>query len=163
MAMQAYIIEAKAKWAKVLGEAPPGYENGPAEWSFDAILNDKSKARVLEVGVDPFYIKSNTDGEEYIKFVRKALRADGTEAKPIEVVDAYGKPWDQNVFIGNGSDIRVQFVLNEVKSKGTKRLKPSVLRVQVWELVEYKAKSPFEVKEPGEASESVVDESENWQ
>ncbi len=147
MAIKTTLIQVKAKWAKILGEAPPGYENGPAEWTLDGILDDKAEKEYIASGADPFYIKTNKDGEKFIKFTRKALKKDGTASQPIRVVDSHGEAWDQTKLIGNDSVLNVQFSLNEVNSKGKKRFKPSILAVQVWDFAAYKPKSGFPTKE----------------
>lgn len=146
MVTKTYFITGKASWAKILGTPPAGYDNGPPEWSFDLILDEKGKADFLASGADKFYIRQNKEGQDFVRFVRKATKQDGTEAKPISVIDHQGTEWNQKTLIGNGSILNVKFANNEVKSKGTKRLKPSVLAVQVWEHSPYKAKSDFPVK-----------------
>lgn len=148
MALKTYVLAGKAGYAKIVGPAPAGYENGPNEWTFDLILDEENKTKALKDGVDPFYIRVNKSGEDYIKFTRKEKKQDGEAAKPIEIQDHKGELWDGKTLIGNGSDLRVQFTLNTVKSKGQQRLKPSVLRVQVWTLVKY-AKKVFDTREDG--------------
>lgn len=148
MAIKTYLIQGKASYAKILGKAPPGYENGPAEWTVDVILDKDGVEQYKKSGADEFYVKTNKDtGEQYVRFTRRAVKQDGTEGKPISVFGPDGKDWEQNKLIGNGSVLNVKFSLNEVKSKGTKRLKPSVLAVQVWEHLAYKGKSDFPVRE----------------
>lgn len=147
MAIKTYLIQANAKWCKLLGKAPPGYDNGPAEWSVDAILDKDNEKLFLASGADPFYVKVNKEGERFVKFTRKAVKATGEESKPIRVVDHRGDDWDQSKLIGNDSVLNLSFSLNEVKSKGTKRMKPSLLAVQVWDWKPYKGKSEFPIKE----------------
>ena len=161
MALKTYLIQGSAKWCKILGDAPPGYDNGPNEWSVDVVLDEKGKKDYLASGGDAFYIKSNKDGQEFIKFTRKAVKADGEAAKSIRVVDHRGEEWDQTKLIGNDSTINVSFSLNEVKSKGTKRLKPSILAIQVWDWKPYKVKSEFPVKEDTNIATSTPP-SEDW-
>jgi hypothetical protein len=155
MAISAYVIKGLASYAKIVGKAPAGYDNGPNEWTFDLVIDEENKKKALANGVDPFYIKSNKEGQEFIRFSRKEVKQDGTLAKAIEIQDHRGDAWDGKTLIGNGSTLNVQFTLNEVKSKGQKRLKPAVLKVQVWDLVAYKPKGPFAVKEePADAQDT---------
>src|SRR6201996_4180955 len=124
LAIKTALIQGKARWAKVLGAAPPGYDNGPAEWSLDVVLDEKGQKDFLSSGADKFYLKTdNKTGEVFVKFSRKAVKQDGTEAKPIKVVDHHGDEWNQSTLIGNGSTLNIQFTLNTVKSKGVMRNK----------------------------------------
>lgn len=153
---KAYILQGEANYAKILGAAPPGYDNGPAEWTFDLILNEDQVKDYLASGADKFYVKTNKEsGAQYVKFTRKATKQDGEAAKPISVFGPDNKEWDQKVLIGNGSILNVKYTLNEAKYKGTKRLKPSVLAVQVWTYKPYVGKSSFPTK-PSEAAEGEV-------
>lgn len=162
MSIQAYVIKGKARYAKVVGKAPPGYDNGPAEWTFDLVVDAENQAKAIKNGMDKFYVKEK-DGLKYIRFSRKALKQDGTEAKPFDIVDAYGNDWDGKTLIGNDSELHVQFCLNEVKSKGQKRMKPSALKIMVWDLVKYKPKSPFETKEaPPAEVEAEGGQAQDW-
>ena len=148
MAIKTTLVQGKARWCKVLGAAPPGYDNGPNEWTFDLVLDDKGVKDFLSSGADKFYLREDkTTGESFVKFSRKAVKQDGTEAKPIRVIDHRNDEWNQSELIGNGSTVNVQFTLNEVKSKGQKRMKPSILAMQVWDHQKYKPKSSFPVKE----------------
>lgn len=160
MAIKSYIIRGKARWAKILGKAPPGYDNGPAEWSIDLYVDDDNKQLGISNGIDPFYFKESDNGEVHLRFTRKAVKQDGTEAKPIRVIDHKGEEWDQTKLIGNDSVLNVSYTLNEVKSKGKKRLKPSVLAIQVWDHAKYKPKSEFPVRE--DISSETTDQGEDW-
>lgn len=156
MAIKTYLVSGEASYAKVLGKAPPGYEDGPAEWVVDVILNKDGIEQYKKSGGDEFYIKTNKDtGAQYLRFSRKAIKLDLSEGKPIQVVDHEGKEWDQTKLIGNGSKLNVKFSLNEVKSKSTKRLKPSILAIQVWEHKKYESKTgfPTRVDTPEEAAQ----------
>lgn len=146
ISIKVYKLQGLSRYAKILGEAPPGYDNGPAEWTVDVILDEANKKAYLESGGDKFYIKTDKEnGDEFVGFRRKAQRADGTTANPIEVVGPDGRPWDQKIKIGNGSVLNVKYTLNEVKHKGVKRLKPFVMGIQVWEHVKYEPKSTWDV------------------
>lgn len=155
MAIKTTLVQGKARWCKVLGTAPPGYDNGPAEWTFDLMLDEKGEKDFLASGADLFYLREDkVTGEKFVKFSRKAVKQDGTDSKPIKVLDHHGDDWNQSELIGNGSVCNVQFTLNQVKSKGQQRNKPSVLAMQIWEHQKYKPKSSFPVKE----STAIVDD-----
>ena len=151
------MIRGKAKWFRAVGKPMGGYPNGtgPEEWTFDLIPDDESKDKLLKLGMSKKYLKTNQDGEEYVKFSRKALRRDGAASQPFRIVDHNGNPWDDRL-VGNDSTINVQVVLNEVGTGKEKRLKPSALAIQIWDLVAYKPKSVFDTREVPEAA------SEEW-
>lgn len=156
---KSYFVQGKANYAKILGKAPPGYDNGPAEWTFDLILDEKGEEDYLKSGASDFYIKTNKDtGARYLRFSRKALKKDGTEAKPIIVIGPDGKEWDQKQLIGNDSVLNVKFSLNEIEHKKQKRLKPSVLAVQVWEHKAYQSSGGFKTKKPETTEEWTSDD-----
>lgn len=153
--IKAYVIRGTAKWFRAVGKPTGGYPNGtgPEEWTFDLIPDDESKEKLLKLGMSKKYLKTNQDGEEYVKFSRKALRRDGAASQPFKIVDHNGQPWDDRL-VGNGSTLNVQVVLNEIGTGKEKRLKPSALAIQVWDLEKYVMKSPFESKgTPETASE----------
>lgn len=77
------------------------------------------------------------DRGDFISFKRKEIRSDGVTAKPIRVVDNLKKLWDQEVKIGNGSEVNVSFVVNEYTYNGTTGKKPGLIAIQVVKLVPY--------------------------
>lgn len=157
--VKSYFIEGKALYAKILGIAPPGYDNGPAEWTFDLVLDEKGIEDYLKSGADKFYIRTNKDsGVQYVRFSRKALKKDGSAAQSISVIGSDGAPWDQKTLIGNDSILRVKFALNEIEHKKVKRLKPSVLAVQVWEHKKYESSGGFKIKAPEAVQEDWASE-----
>lgn len=146
MSLKTFVIRGKSSWCKIIGKAPPGFDNGPPEWSLDLYLDDENTKKLLSTGVDKFYLRKNKEsGAAFVRFVRKAQRSDGTDSNPIRVVDHNNNEWD-NKLIGNDSTLNVCYAINEVKSKGTKRLKPVIISVQVWDHVKYTPKGPFETK-----------------
>lgn len=157
MALKKYLIQGKGQWCKVIGEAPPGYDDGPPEWTFDLILDDNGKKDLLASGADKFYIKKNKNGQDFVRFTRKAQKKTGEANQPIEIVDHKNEPWG-NKLIGNDSTLNVCFTLNEAKHKGIKRMKPSVLSVQVWDHVQFKPKPVFATKD----TETGTGSEESW-
>lgn len=134
------MLQGKAYWSKVLGKAQDGYTKGEREWSIDIGIDEDAVAKYLAEGGSDFYLKTkdNHPAEgHYIPFKRKEIKQDGTPAKPITVVDRKGNPWDPAKKIGNGSVVNFMFALNPVEVGKAKRNKPSLIKMQVWELVEY--------------------------
>jgi hypothetical protein len=141
------IIKGKARWFKVLGEpvdgyVKPGMKPDPRnkEWSFDLVLSDVGVKAALKNGVPADKIKTNKDGESVIKFRRRAIKADGNPAKPIDVFDDQGKPWDRSKAIGNDSVINVMFSVRD-----TGGIAP--ISVQIWEHVPYEAGAKFPTRD----------------
>lgn len=147
MSLKTYQITGKAMYAKILGAAPPGYDNGPAEWSIDVVLDKDGLEQYKKSGADMFYVRTNKEsGDQHVRFTRKAIKKDLTQGKPIFVVGPDGNDWDQTKLIGNGSVVNVRYSLNEITHKGSKRLKPSCLAIQIWEHLPYKPTSGFQTK-----------------
>lgn len=161
MGLKTYLIKGRAKWAKIIGKAPPGYDNGPAEWSIDILLDDQGKKDYVASGADKFYLREDKEGQTFVKFTRKAEKKDGTPSKPIEIVDHKNQAWD-NRLIGNDSVVNVCFTLRPVKSKGKERLKPSILSMQIWDYLAYKPKGPFAAKADAETQDAGSASSEEW-
>lgn len=156
--MKSSIVQGRARWAKILGAPVPGYDPESKEWSIDLILDEEGRKAFLASGADKFYIKEK-DGEDVVRFVRKAKKKDGSEGKPISVIGPNGADWDQDVPIGNDSVINVKYTLNEVTSQGKKRLKPSIIAIQVWEHRPYTKGAGFPTKENSNVLEGA---SQDW-
>jgi hypothetical protein len=129
--VQSYLIKGVAYWAKVVGKPQPGYNKDELEWSLDVVPDEASVQKLKDLGAG-HYLKEKNNGLT-ITFKRKALKRDGEPAKPIQIWDHKNNEWDGRL-IGNGSTVNVSFTLNETKTK-PKRLKPSILSLQVWDLV----------------------------
>jgi len=144
------MLQGKGYWSKVLGKPQDGYTKGEREWSIDIGLDEAAVAKYLAEGGSDFYLKTkdNHPAEgQYIPFKRKEIKQDGTPAKPITVVDRKGQPWDPAKKIGNGSVLNFKFALNDVEVGKAKRKKPSLIAIQVWDLVEYEGGSNEEYVE----------------
>lgn len=152
------MLQGKIYWAKVLGKPQDGYTEGEREWSCDIEPTEAGVEKYLAEGGSPAYLKEkdNHPAEgKFIPFKRKELKKDGEKAKPITVVDRAGKPWDRDTKIGNGSVVNFKFALNEVKGGPNKgALKPSLISMQVWELVPY---------EGGDAEFEEFPTDDNWE
>lgn len=146
------IIQGKAHWAKIVGEPVWGYKNAHKEWSMDFCVDAKAREKLLAEGMDPSYIKNKGDERgDFITFRRRSVKRDGTEAKPIEIKTRAGADWDGKTRIGNGSTVNVKIALNDVEGK--KGTKPSLIKVQVWELVPYAG---------GDDEDFPVGDDEDW-
>lgn len=128
------IIRGISKWAKVIGEPGWGYKNQHKEWSVDVYVDEETVHKLTTEGLAD-KLKDKGDGP-FLQFRRKELKHDGRPNAPIRVVDKFGEPWNQEVSIGNGSTVNVNFAVNEYGDKGEKSL--NILSMQVWDLVEYK-------------------------
>lgn len=148
------IFQGTAKYAKILGSAPWGYQNQYKEWSIDVTLTPDVKTKLLAEGLDPKKIKEAKDGSyEFIKFKRREVKKDGSPGQPFRVVGPDAQPWDDKTLIGNDSKINVKYVVN-TRPDGTRDI--GALAFQVTEHVPYEGKGDFE---PIEGQEKVE---ESW-
>lgn len=128
------MLKGKAFYAKVVGKPKPGYDKTKLEWSLDVAIDADTKKTLVKQGVGEYVKNKGDDRGDFVSFKRAAVKSDGTAAKPIGVFDSKGQPWDQSVFIGNGSVVNVMYALNEKAAGG---LKPGLIKMQVWEHVPY--------------------------
>lgn len=153
------MIRGRAAYAKIINPVPT-YDKTDKERTFDLIVDTETKKYLAGLGLAS-YVKTNKNGDDYIKFSRRVTKQnpDGKDlprvpAAPLRIVDRAGKPWGGDL-IGNDSVLNVQFAVND-KALGGK--KPSLIAVQVWEHV------PYEGAAGAEREEFPVDESgvESW-
>jgi len=140
----------KVNWCKLLGAPVDNYAKDGKEWTVDLIFEDEALVGVREAGfATEAYLKTLKDGTENVfKYRRNAVRKDGEPAKPIEVVDKYGKPWDSNILIGNGSTVTIKYFLTTMESgKNEGKQKLVLTGVKVDDLVEYAAEDNFQFEE----------------
>lgn len=124
------LIQGKARYAKV-NELVWGYENAHKEWTIDVVVDEDTQERLKSEGLT---VKTKGD-DNFITFRRKEFKSDGNPNQPIRVVGPDGKTaWNKDTKIGNGSDVRVNFAINEYK-KG--KFSANILSMQVWDLVPY--------------------------
>lgn len=151
------MIQGKAFWAKVVGKPVKGYNEGDLEWSIDVAVDAAARKKLVELGLEEKIKNKGDDRGDFINFKRRARKKDGTESKPIKIVDKYGKDWD-GALIGNGSIVNVKFAVNEWEFGKKSGVRADILALQVWDLVEYADKEPFPVAEGGEEDWSGEDE-----
>lgn len=130
-------------WCK-LNPAKPvdNYAGDATQWELQASIPVKRREEFEIFGK----VKEVTEGK--IKcvqrgFQKKAVKADGTPAKPVEVVDIYKNSIDPKT-IGNGSKGNILLMLKdyEIKNPKTGKVTKSgttamLIKLQVTELVEY--------------------------
>lgn len=148
------LIRGTGKWVKVLGEPVWGYENKHKEWSLDIYVDEETVHR-LEVEGLKDKLKDKGNGA-YMTFKRREFKQDGTQNKPIRVVDHHGEDWNPNTRIGNGSVLNVNFAINEY---GKNQKSANILSMQVWELVKYEG-AEFPTREDAEGGNSWKQEAE---
>ena len=144
------MINGPVAWAKILGPAPKGKYN--TEWSFDIGITPDSRKILEGLGcadsikpkTNPKSGKDHVLGMDYVQFKRRETKADGTPAKPFDIVDKFRKPWAPDAAIGNGSTVNVKFAVNERQSGG---FKPSAIALQVVDHVEYAGGEQFSTAE----------------
>lgn len=157
------MLTGKGYWMKVT-KPTENYNKDGQEWAFDVTLDEANKQAYLKAGGFKGYIKNKDDERgDFLSFNRPTKNRDGGATPPFRIVDDQGKPWDNNVLIGNGSEVRVKYLLNEVgvgRNKG--KLKPSALAIQVWDHKAYGGDDEFETREGGaEREDSPFDMGED--
>lgn len=153
------IKQGKARFVKILGNPVDGYNKteDDKQWEFDLELSDED----AENAGPGFNVKvDQKTGAKYVKFTRKAYKKDGTAAKPIAVVDDKGKDWDRSVMIGNGSTLNVLYDSKEWEFGRKKGVRNSVIKVQVWDHVEYKRGDDLPIREDDQ--KPLADDGEVW-
>jgi hypothetical protein len=159
----------EAQWAKVLGEAAEGYEEGsPRAWSVSLLLDPSDpetiefierleaefeklhgKANKISSNGWPFGDETSKDekgrpvptGKVKFNFKRKEVTARGDlKAGPV-VVDSKKNRWPVEKLIGNGSKIKVAFSPWGWSNPSGKGMSLELEQIQVLELVEYAKES----------------------
>jgi hypothetical protein len=111
----------------------------------------------------PTYLRNKNDERGvFLTFKRKSVKADGESAKPFKVVDNQKNPWPEDKLIGNGSLLNVMVVLSEREYRKEKFIKPSAIKVQVWEHVPYTSNADFEAKKPDELNDDDATSEVKW-
>lgn len=128
------VIRGKVNYCKFLGDPRPDYDKTGLEWTSDLYEIediDNVMSRLKKLGVKKTLKEKDTylNGSPYLTLKQKATRANGKPNDPVRIVDAKGKPWPEDVDIGNGSTVDVKC---EVWDFGPKRFKgfyPKAMRV----------------------------------
>lgn len=155
------LISGIGHWAKIVGEPTKGkYHHG---WSFDLSIDEETQTKLLKAGVRKKEFKNKGDEKgTYIQFRRDAVRKNGQPGKPYEIVDHHNNPWPQNKLIGNGSTLNVVITFNKREYQGEEYNKPSAIKIQVWDYVEFKGKDSLPTrKDDGDDYEAPSDEVDN--
>lgn len=153
-----YVIHGKFHWCKLLG-APRENNYGEKEWSVDFTPDTEGRDLLKEIGLLK-RLKDPRDGdsrkESFLQFRQKELKADGTPAEPIRVVNAKAEAWTREMgLIGNESEGNAKFV---VRDYGPGKQKGVYLRaIQVTKLVPYVTQdfAPVETDEEFFASDEI--------
>lgn len=134
------IIRAKAFWAK-LQKPAVNYNKDGFEWTVDLSVDDKTKAAMINDGFPKSAFKNKDDDRGwFITFRRKTVKADGTDAKPIDVVGRDKQPFTK--LIGNGTVVNAKVFCEERSTPdGKKYFHKAITGIQIWEHVEYESKN----------------------
>lgn len=141
------MIRGLARYAKIVGKPIEGYDPGEKnkEWSFDLVIDKATENALTEQGVGAKIKTDPKNADRYITFKRKAYKADGTQSKPIKIVDGRGVDWIENTLIGNGSVLNVKYNINPWEFGKKKGVRADVIAVQVFEHVPYEGGEAFPV------------------
>lgn len=133
MADGMYVLRGKAYYAKVLGNPVDNYNRDGKEWTIELEPDDESMKTLKRLKLDDRVTKG--ENKNRILFRQREKRPDGENNKPITVVDANNRPWDQSKLIGNESIVDLKVKVKDY-GKGKKLgIYPQAIRVL--EHVEY--------------------------
>jgi len=125
------VFRGKAMYAKILGKPVSNPFDDNLNWTIDLVLTPETvkEAKALGIGNKIKEKEGYLDGQPYMTFKQASERRDGTKNDPIKVVDIKGAPWDQNVEIGNLSDIDLKFAVVDNGKTKPKGVYPRSIRV----------------------------------
>lgn len=119
-------------WPKLVKAVSPF---GTEQWELQVATTDKAVADEWEANY--FNVKHDAEAGKYtVNLKRKVHRADGTENKPVRVVDASVKPIDATN-LGNGSIGNVLVYQYPYETAGRTGVAASLTAVQVVKFEEY--------------------------
>jgi hypothetical protein len=139
-------------YAKVLGKPVLNYNKDGTEWVFDFAVDRETKIEMEKEGSISKFKEKTYPGdvnEEYVyKLSRRGTKKDGTDAKPIEIVDKDKKPWPKDKLLGNGTKANILYLTSERTNKtGKKYIIRSIMAIQVLDHVPYEAPEREEFEE----------------
>jgi len=128
---QVVVFRGKAMYAKILGKPIGNPFDDNLNWTIDLVLTPDTvkEAKALGIGNKIKQKDNYLDGAPYMTFKQAAERRDGTKNDPIKVVDIKGALWDQDVEIGNLSDIDLKFAVVDNGKAKPKGVYPRSIRV----------------------------------
>lgn len=133
------VVKGKAYWASV---QQPNTTFEP-EWAIDILVDDNNRAAFEADGV-PIKNKDDERGD-FVHIRQRVARRDGTQNEAPSVVDAQKQPFTG--LIGNGSVVNVMYTPFAWEMNGKSGVSPLLKKVQVVDLVEYKAGEDFDVED----------------
>ena len=148
------IRRGKIYYAKVFRDGAENYERDGREWSFDFLVDKATLQEMEKEGVRAKPKNKGDDRGDYYQFRKPILKKDGSPAKPIEVVDKAGAPWDPDVAIGNESVVEIKYLLKEFEYKDKKGIKRNILAIRVVDHVPY---------EGGQREDFNYKDSDEWE
>ena len=133
------VVKGKAYWASV---QQPNTTYEP-EWGIDIMVDANNRAAFEADGIT---IKNKDDERgDFVHIRQKVARRDGSQNDAPSVVDAQKTPFTG--LIGNGSVVNVMYTPFAWEMNGKSGVSPLLKKVQVVDLVEYKAGEDFDVED----------------
>lgn len=153
-------LRGKVYWCKLLGDPVPNYGRDGFEWVVDFTPDEPSK-KLLKSQKKDLKEKDDERGE-FATFRIKSVKADGSPNRPCRVYTADGKAWDQEIKIGNGTDVDIKV---KVTDYGPGRRRGHYLQaMRVLDLVAYEGGDfkPLSEDDKYFASKSDNNDSAAW-
>lgn len=134
-------------------------------YTLELVVDKENEAQLLEAGLSP---AKNKHGElvrhgelegNVFRFKAKTHKKDGTPLRKPDLIDSLGKKVD--VFVGNGSKVRVYANAYDYTFKGKKGVSAGLNAVQILDLVEFtrfdKVDNGFVGTETSEQPQNIED------
>lgn len=120
------------RWAKLNNPVEPF---GTLQWELQVVADKSREKELSSFGK----VKATTDGKISVNLKKKAVKADGTPAAPVRLVNANKEAIDNRSIVGNGSTGNVMVFQRPYEVMGKSGISTMLVAVQVTKLVEYKS------------------------
>ena len=112
-AANTHVIRGVGRWMKVLGDPVDNFGKDGKEWVFDLTPDANGKKLLKKLKLDDRIKNKADDRGDFITMKQRATKMNGEANRPINVVDKFGKQWDRNEKLGNGTDVDVKFNIKD--------------------------------------------------
>ena len=121
-------VSGTLQWAKIVGDRAlaPNYDGDAREWSFDLIPDDTTFLKEHKL-LDR--LKTDKDGNEYIRIKKPEFNKDGEKNEPFRIYDADDLPWGDDRLIGNGTRADVKLDIRDWGVGKKKSIYAAAIRV----------------------------------
>jgi hypothetical protein len=126
------IKNVELRWAKLNNPVEPF---GTLQWELQVVADKSREKELAQFGKT----KATTDGKVSVNLKKKAMKADGSPAEPVRLVNSNKEAITNRSIVGNGSIGNVMVFQRPYELMGKSGISTMLVAVQVTKLVEYKA------------------------